>query len=101
MKLFQNSKGAWYASFADQTGKHRYLSLKTTEKAVAEQIAAELVPHELSKVRDPIQREIARYIADRSDLRSTNWTRDNGYILRAWAAEMLELDCSCVQEIDT
>jgi integrase len=101
VKLFQNSKGSWYVSFLDQTGKHRYLSLKTTEKAVAELIASELVPHELSKMRDPIQREVARYVADRSDLRSNNWTRDNGYILRAWASEMLDLDCSCVQEIDT
>jgi integrase len=101
VKLFQNSKGAWYVSFADQNGKHRYLSLKTTEKAVAEQIAAELVPHELSKVRDPIQREVTRYIAERSGFRSANWSRDNRYMLLAWAAEMLELECSCVQEINT
>jgi integrase len=101
VKLFQNSKGNWHVSFVDQTGKHRYLSLKTTEKAVAEQIAAELVPHALSKVRDPIHREVARFVADRSDLRSTNWTRDNGYILHRWASEMLDLDCSCVQEITT
>jgi integrase len=101
VKLFQNSKGAWYVSFADQTGKHRYLSLKTTEKAVAEQIAAELVPHSLSKVRDPIQKEVARYVSDKADFRSPNWTRDNGYMLKAWAREMNSLGCSCVQEIDT
>jgi integrase len=101
VKLFQNSKGNWYVSFADQTGKHRYLSLKTTEKAVAEQIAAELVPHELSKERDPIQKEIDRYLAEFADFRSRGWTANLRYVLNSWARDMNELGCFCIQEIDT
>jgi integrase len=101
VKLFQKASGTFFASFADENGKRHYLSLKTTDKAVAEQIAAELVPHEVSKERNPIRREVDRFIADRAEQRSPNWTRDNGHVLRRWAAEMTELECDCVQEVNT
>jgi integrase len=102
MKLFQNSKGAWFASFTDQKGKRRFISLKTKDGKVAEQIAEQIVPHELARIREPIHKEVVRYLEEKAELRSPNWTWDGGCVLRAWAAEMMiEHDCSCVQEIDT
>jgi site-specific recombinase XerC len=102
MKLFQNTKGTWFASFTDQKGKRRFISLKTKDHKTAEQIAEQIAPHELARTREPIHKEVERYLEEKSELRSPNWTRDGGHVLRAWAAEMMvEHNCSCVQEIDS
>jgi integrase len=101
MKLFQNAKGNWYASFEDQKGRRRYVSLRTKEKETADQIATELVPHDLSGIREPIQKEIARYLSDKAELRTIRWTEELRYVLESWAGDMNELGCSCVQEITT
>lgn len=82
--------------------KRRYIPLKTKDRKIAEQIANQIVPHELARMRDPIHKEVVRYLDDKAELRSPNWTRDGGHVLRASAAEMMvEHNCSCVQEIDT
>jgi integrase len=101
MKLFQNSKGVFFASFTDQKGKRRYVSLKTGDRKVAEKIAEQIVPHELAKEREPIRREVDRYLEYHRELRSQNYDRDNTAVLRAWASEITELGSGCVQEIDT
>jgi hypothetical protein len=48
MKLFQKPKGTWYASSKDQSGRTRYVSLRTTDRDVAEEITDELVYPESS-----------------------------------------------------
>jgi integrase len=101
MKLFQNSKGRFYASFADEKGRRRFLSLKTTNRDAAEEIAAGLVASELSKEREPIRKEVDRYLEEKSETRSPNWTRDCGHVLRKWADSMAERNCTCVQDVAT
>jgi hypothetical protein len=66
MKLFQNAKGAWFASFTDQKGKRRFVSLKTKDGKVAKQIAEQIVPHELSRTREPIYKEVATWKTKRN-----------------------------------
>ena len=67
----------------------RFISLKTKDGKVAEQIAEQVVPHELARTREPIHKEVVRYLEEKAELRSPNWTRDGGHVLRAWAAEMM------------
>ena len=85
VKLFQNSRGVWFASFTDQKGKRRFISLKTKDGKVAEQIAQQIVPHELARTREPIHKEVVRYLEEKAELRSPNWTWDGGCVLRTWA----------------
>jgi hypothetical protein len=101
MKLFQNSKGRFYASFSDEKGRRRFLSLKTTNREAAEEIASSLTAHELSKEKEPIRKEIERYLEEKREVRSPNWDRDNRYVLRKWADSMTERGCASVQDITT
>jgi integrase len=101
MKLFQNAKGNWFASFADQNGRRRFVSLRTKDREVAEQVAEQLVPARRALDRLPIRREVERYIKDRADQRSVGWSRDNGLVLARWAEDISALGPSCVQEITT
>jgi hypothetical protein len=89
-KLFQNSKGTWFASLTDQKGKRRFISLKTKDGKVAEQIAEQIVPHELARTREPIHKEQVSHLEEKAELCSPNWTRDGGCVLRAWAVPHLE-----------
>jgi integrase len=59
------------------------------------------VPHELARAREPIHKEVDGYIEWHRELRSPNTTRDSTAVLHAWAREITELGCTCVQEVDT
>ena len=79
----------------------RYVSLRTKDRQIAEQIAQEIVPQSLAHVREPIEREIERYLRDYQELRSKNYASTNSCVLKSWAADMLEMGCSCLQEVST
>jgi integrase len=48
-----------------------------------------------------IREAVDTYLAWNQGVRSTNWNRDNGYVLRAWAKEMELLSVSNLAEITT
>jgi len=77
---YENSKGTWFASLTDQKGERRFISLKTREHKVAEQIADQIVPHELARTRQRIHKEVVRYLEDKAEPRSPNWTRDGRHV---------------------
>ena len=45
--------------------------------------------------------DVNAYLEYHRELRSPNYHRDNTAVLRAWAAEITELGCSSLEEIDT
>ena len=51
----------------------------------------------MSQIREIVD----RYLEFHRELRSENWTNSNGYVLRRFATEIVEIGCLSIQEICT
>ena len=71
------------------------------ELVPVELVRGQPVPIELSDEREPILTEVDRYLNEYAGQRSVSYTRSDGYVLRAWANDITEMGCTCVQEIAT
>lgn len=71
------------------------------ELVPVELVRGQLVPSELASEREPILTEVDRYLDEHAGQRSASYTNSNEYVLRQWAADLTEMGCTCVQEIDT
>jgi hypothetical protein len=71
------------------------------ELVPVELVRGQPVPVELADEREPILTEVDRYLDEYAGQRSVSYTRGGGYVLRSWANDITEMECTCVQEVET